>query len=200
MNNKHSNKKLDDNHLSNNENFGKNNNTKENNNMDISPKNIDPYIGPRSYKNERDDQIRFFGRISESDDITSMILGHRLCLVYSASGVGKTSIFNAKIIPTLDDEYKFEVLPMARVGIVTSDEEMRQIEDLPEFNQTRLKETQTLTSPTPQPTETLDTPISPINIFIFNALQSLKNNKENDKTFPLNTTLSSFLKENLQIK
>ena len=75
-----------------------------------------PYIGPRSFKRDINDQLRFFGRDYETDKIVSRIITHRLVLVYAQSGIGKTSIFNAQIIPALEKE-GFEVLPMTRVRI-----------------------------------------------------------------------------------
>src|SRR5215212_2655747 len=79
---------------------------------------IDPYIGPRPFKRDIEDQKRFFGRDDETDEIVSLILGHKLVLIYAQSGAGKTSIFNAKVAPTLE-KYGFQVLPTARVGIAS---------------------------------------------------------------------------------
>ena len=50
----------------------------------------------------------------ECNEVVSLVISHRLVLVYAQSGAGKTSIFNAKIIPMLED-HGFQVLPMARV-------------------------------------------------------------------------------------
>ena len=79
---------------------------------------IDPYIGPRPFKRDIEDQKRFFGRDDETDEIVSLILGHKLVLIYAQSGAGKTSILNAKVTPTLE-KYGFQVLPTARVGIAS---------------------------------------------------------------------------------
>ena len=76
----------------------------------------DPFIGPRPFTRMLEDQKIFFGREDEADDIITLILGHKAVLVYSQSGVGKTSIFEAKIVPTLEKDYEFNVLPTARVG------------------------------------------------------------------------------------
>ena len=84
----------------------------------IEPKMLDPFIGPRPFTRTRDDQKRFFGRDDETDEIVSLILGHRLTLVYAQSGAGKTSILEAQVGPKLV-EYGFEVLPRARVGIAS---------------------------------------------------------------------------------
>jgi len=83
-------------------------------NFAIADQSFEPYIGPNSFTKDIKDQRRFFGRVIETDEIVSLIISHRIVLIYAASGVGKTSIFNAKIIPTLEN-YGFEVLPLARV-------------------------------------------------------------------------------------
>ena len=82
------------------------------NDNDIS----NPYIGPRAFRKNPSDQSKFFGRDTEKDEIISRIMSHRLTLVYAQSGAGKTSIFNAEIIPALESE-GFDVLPMTRVAI-----------------------------------------------------------------------------------
>jgi conflict system STAND superfamily ATPase len=84
----------------------------------IEPKMLDPFIGPRPFTRTRDDQMRFFGRDDEADEIVSLILGHRLTLVYAQSGAGKTSILEAQVGPKLV-EYGFEILPRTRVGIAS---------------------------------------------------------------------------------
>ena len=76
----------------------------------------EPYIGPRSFRREAEDQKRFFGRDEETDEIISLISSHKLVLVYAQSGAGKTSIFNAQVVPALE-RVGFEVLPMSRVRI-----------------------------------------------------------------------------------
>ncbi len=82
------------------------------NDNDIS----NPYIGPRAFRKNPSDQSKFFGRDTEKDEIISRIMSHKLTLVYAQSGAGKTSIFNAEIIPALESE-GFDVLPMTRVAI-----------------------------------------------------------------------------------
>jgi hypothetical protein len=75
-----------------------------------------PYVGPRPYENNAEDRVRFFGRERETLELTSLILSEREVLVYAQSGAGKTSLFNAAIIPTLQEEHNYQVLPVARVG------------------------------------------------------------------------------------
>ena len=72
-----------------------------------------PFKGLRPFT--EDDKEWFFGRDDETDEILSLILGHKLVLLYGRSGAGKTSLLNAKIIPELKEE-GFHVLPTARVG------------------------------------------------------------------------------------
>jgi DNA-binding beta-propeller fold protein YncE len=76
---------------------------------------MNPFIGPRPFSQDTQDQRLFFGRDRETDEIASLIFRHQLVLVYAQSGAGKTSIFNAKVIPKLK-ENGFDVLPVARVG------------------------------------------------------------------------------------
>ena len=85
-------------------------------------KEFEPYIGPRPFDRNDKDEKRFFGRDYEADEIISLIFGHRLVLVYAQSGVGKTSILNAKISPMLEEEYGFQVLPTARIGRISDSE------------------------------------------------------------------------------
>jgi hypothetical protein len=72
-----------------------------------------PYIGPRAFSREEADS--FFGREREARDLKSMLIVHRLALFYSQSGAGKSSLVNARLIPSLKDD-GFEVLPVGRVG------------------------------------------------------------------------------------
>jgi tetratricopeptide (TPR) repeat protein len=75
-----------------------------------------PFIGPRPFGRNLYDQLRFFGRKYETEEILTQILSHQLVLIYAQSGAGKTSILNANVIPELEKE-GFDVLPIARVGI-----------------------------------------------------------------------------------
>jgi len=71
-----------------------------------------PYIGPRSF--EENDIKLFFGREEEIRDMVSLIISHRVFLLYGLSGTGKTSIFNAGVYPRLKKDFK--TLRMARVS------------------------------------------------------------------------------------
>jgi hypothetical protein len=71
-----------------------------------------PYLGPRPF--ERDDRSVFFGRNAEVRELLSLVVAHRVVLLYAASGAGKTSLLNAGLIPLLEAE-SFELLPPARL-------------------------------------------------------------------------------------
>lgn len=79
--------------------------------LDATP--IEPYVGPRSFR--KDQREFFFGRDEESDELVSVITAHSAVLLYSQSGAGKTSLLNAKLIPKLEEEETFHVLPPMRV-------------------------------------------------------------------------------------
>ena len=72
-----------------------------------------PYVGPRPFSQA--DAGRFFGREREARDLTALVVSQRLTLFYAQSGAGKSSLLNARIIPTLRSE-GFVVLPVGRVG------------------------------------------------------------------------------------
>jgi YVTN family beta-propeller protein len=127
---------------------------------------LEPYVGPQPFKREIEDQKKFFGRDHESDELVALITSHNLVLVYAQSGAGKTSIFNAKVIPILE-KFGFDVLPVARVRIASTP------------------------SPDLENQQGYNNPLNMVNLYIFNAIQNL-----NDKIAPgkvVNTSLSEFL-------
>ena len=74
---------------------------------------VRPFIGIQSF--EEANGSFFYGRDREIQEILALILSSGVSLVYSKSGIGKTSIFNAKIIPELQgDKYRCHVLPVTR--------------------------------------------------------------------------------------
>lgn len=73
-----------------------------------------PYVGPRPFTG--DDERLFFGRTAELDRLVSLLYAHRLTVLMARSGVGKTSLLNAGLVPTLQSQEGFEVLPPTRVG------------------------------------------------------------------------------------
>ncbi len=58
-----------------------------------------PYPGLRPYR--EDEQSLFFGRETDRDILIDKLLGNRLTLLFAASGVGKSSLLQAAVIPRL---------------------------------------------------------------------------------------------------
>ena len=106
--------------------------------------------------------------ITEADEIVSLILGHRLILVYAQSGAGKTSIINAKVAPMLED-YGFQVLPSARIGNVSNTKGHLS-------SNTNIR------------------PSNNKNVYMYNAIQSLIREKVNSSSLLDKSELSDFLK------
>ncbi len=73
-----------------------------------------PYVGPRTFTEK--EQRFFFGREREARDLTARIVSERLLLFYAQSGAGKSSLLNARVIPRLRDEERFQALPVGRVS------------------------------------------------------------------------------------
>ena len=88
-------------------------------NSGYEDRSIEPFIGPRPFKMDEEDQLRFFGRDAEANEIVSLITSHRNVLIYAQSGAGKTSIFNAQVISSLIDHGFDVLLPMARVHVTS---------------------------------------------------------------------------------
>jgi WD40 repeat protein len=75
-----------------------------------------PYVGPRPFT--LGDRERFFGRDDEVDELVSLVIAHPVVLIYALSGVGKSSLVNAGLVPMLREE-GYAALPPARVeGVV----------------------------------------------------------------------------------
>ena len=68
-------------------------------------KQLEPYVGPRSFGRTVEDQARFFGRNQETEEIITHISSHQILLVYAQSGAGKTSILNAQVTPEAGKEW-----------------------------------------------------------------------------------------------
>lgn len=58
-----------------------------------------PWVGLRPFG--RDDEARFFGRILETRKVAELWQAHRLSLLTGDSGVGKTSLLHAGVVPYL---------------------------------------------------------------------------------------------------
>ena len=62
---------------------------------------IQPYKGLRPY--EESDQRNFFGREAECKILLDKFLASRLTLLFAATGVGKSSLLQAAVLPRLKD-------------------------------------------------------------------------------------------------
>jgi hypothetical protein len=82
--------------------------------MTTEPPSTNPYVGPRTFRYEQ--RSLFFGREREARDLLSRVLSERLLLFYAQSGAGKSSLLNTRLIPQLQEEKGFAVLPVARVS------------------------------------------------------------------------------------
>ncbi|MEA2242973.1 MAG: hypothetical protein QOD24_2529 [Solirubrobacteraceae bacterium] len=72
-----------------------------------------PYVGPRPFESQ--ERERFFGRDEEARAVASLVVAHRVVVLYAASGAGKTSLLNAGVAPLLQMDDGFEVLPPVRL-------------------------------------------------------------------------------------
>jgi hypothetical protein len=61
-----------------------------------------------------EDNDRFFGRVKESHEVAALWRANKLTVLYGPSGVGKTSLLQAGVIPLLDPE-RTDLLPIGRV-------------------------------------------------------------------------------------
>ncbi|WP_236050963.1 tetratricopeptide repeat protein [Nonomuraea cypriaca] len=72
-----------------------------------------PYRGVRVFRAE--DHHRFFGRDEESHEIRKLWQTQRLTVLYGASGIGKTSLIQAGVMP-LRSPSRTDVLPLGQVS------------------------------------------------------------------------------------
>ncbi|HLU75433.1 MAG TPA: tetratricopeptide repeat protein [Nonomuraea sp.] len=73
----------------------------------------EPYVGLRSYS--REDHARFFGRSGRAYELAVKWQAHRLTTLYGPSGVGKTSVLEAGVLPMLAAQ-RVDVLPIGRLS------------------------------------------------------------------------------------
>jgi tetratricopeptide (TPR) repeat protein len=71
-----------------------------------------PYVGLRAFRAE--DRPVFFGRSRESLDLARIWRSNKLTVLYGASGVGKTSLLQAGVMPVIDRS-QYDVLPAGRL-------------------------------------------------------------------------------------
>ncbi|XCN72772.1 MAG: ABC transporter ATP-binding protein [Candidatus Electrothrix aestuarii] len=74
----------------------------------INPADAEPYIGLRPFR--ENEQDRFFGRDSEISILLDKIRANRLTLLLAGSGVGKSSLLRAGIIPVLGNDEGAELI------------------------------------------------------------------------------------------
>lgn len=72
-----------------------------------------PYVGPRTFQSA--ERHLFFGREKEAIDLARLAAIEQVVILYGNSGVGKSSLINARLIPVLQNE-GFHVLPIGRVA------------------------------------------------------------------------------------
>jgi hypothetical protein len=68
---------------------------------------LDPYIGLRPYTDSDDDRARFFGREQDQAIIIANLYAASLTVFYGASGVGKSSVLMASVVPELRQTPQF---------------------------------------------------------------------------------------------
>ncbi|TMR89239.1 tetratricopeptide repeat protein [Nonomuraea basaltis] len=74
---------------------------------------LGPYQSLRSFRLE--DRHRFFGRDEESQEVRDLWQSQRVTVLYGSSGVGKTSLLQAGVMPLLSS-HTADVLPLGRVS------------------------------------------------------------------------------------
>ncbi|GAA2596274.1 hypothetical protein SMC26_00945 [Actinomadura fulvescens] len=72
-----------------------------------------PYVGLRAFAAE--DRGLFFGRARETRDVAALWQANRLTVLYGASGVGKTSLLQAGVIPRVSTR-NADIWPVGRVA------------------------------------------------------------------------------------
>src|ERR1700722_2768146 len=71
-----------------------------------------PYVGLRAFRSS--EQSLFYGRDRESSDVAAIWGANKLTVLYGASGVGKTSLVQAGVIPSLDSS-RFDICPIGKI-------------------------------------------------------------------------------------
>jgi hypothetical protein len=72
-----------------------------------------PYVGIRAFAAE--DRNLFFGRARETREVAALWQANRLTVLYGASGVGKTSLLQAGVIPRISSR-SADIWPVGRVA------------------------------------------------------------------------------------
>lgn len=72
-----------------------------------------PFPGTRSFTVDESD--RLFGRSTATIELVSLLRAQRIVLLYGPSGSGKTSLLEARILPELQRQAGFHILPIVHV-------------------------------------------------------------------------------------
>jgi hypothetical protein len=76
------------------------------------------YPGSRPFT--QDDKALFFGRDEDITKLTTFITVEKTTVLYGKSGLGKTSLLNAGVLPKLESQHQYRILPV-RFGSYTHD-------------------------------------------------------------------------------
>jgi len=87
-----------------------------------------PFPGPRPFSEE--ERAHFFGRERETKELAALIMANRVLHVCSASGVGKTSLLRAGVLPLLAKRRELEILPVVRVGRLLLPEQLKECQNV----------------------------------------------------------------------
>jgi len=71
-----------------------------------------PFVGPQPI----DTGQPLHGRRRETEELSNLIVGKRVVLLFSPSGAGKTSLIRAGLVPKLQRTYDMQALPIVRLG------------------------------------------------------------------------------------
>jgi uncharacterized protein YjbI with pentapeptide repeats len=71
--------------------------------MDTPVSFVRPYKGDHSFADTHDDRMLFFGREDEARMLVNVVTAERLSVLYARSGLGKTSLINARLLEGLRD-------------------------------------------------------------------------------------------------
>ncbi|GAA0439340.1 hypothetical protein Acor_14110 [Acrocarpospora corrugata] len=74
---------------------------------------IQPYVGLRAFR--RQDSGKFFGRNREAHEVADLWQANQVTVLHGPSGVGKTSLIQAGVLPLLDPT-RTDILPIGRVS------------------------------------------------------------------------------------
>lgn len=71
-------------------------------NLILNTENKNRYLGPKTFTQEN--QIVFFGREKDTEKLSDFIIANRLSVLFGKSGLGKSSLINAGVVPILEGQ------------------------------------------------------------------------------------------------